>query len=115
MARIPEGDNAYEVNLLTKSEAYRAMEGAADARATLWAGFTPVREVENEGSGYADVALRDAIHAGLVEGPRMLVATRGIAAVGQYPPFNVRPDLVGFPTGAQMVSGVEEARRAARE
>lgn len=115
MARIPEGDNAYEVNLLTKSEAYRALEGAADARATLWGGFTTVRDVESEGSGYADIALRDAINAGLVEGPRMLVATRGIAAVGQYPPFNVRPDIVGFPTGAQMISGVEEARRAARE
>jgi imidazolonepropionase-like amidohydrolase len=115
MARIPQGDNAYEVNLLTKSEAYRALEGAADARATLWAGFTTVRDVENEGSGYADVALRDAINAGLVDGPRMLVATRGIAAVGQYPPFNVRPDLIGFPTGAQMISGVEEARRAVRE
>jgi imidazolonepropionase-like amidohydrolase len=115
MARIREGENAYEVNLLTKSEAYRALEGAADARATLRAGFTTVRDVENEGSGYADVALRDAINAGLVEGPRMLVATRGIAAVGQYPPFNVRPDLVGFPTGAQMISGVEEARRAVRE
>jgi imidazolonepropionase-like amidohydrolase len=115
MARMPQGDNAYEVNLLTKSEAYRALEGAADARATLWAGFTTVRDVENEGSGYADVALRDAINAGLVDGPRMLVATRGIAAVGQYPPFNVRADLIGFPTGAQMISGAEEARRAVRE
>jgi len=91
MPRIPEGEDACEVNLLTKSEAYRALEGAANARATLQAGFTTVRDVENEGSGYADVALRDAINAGLVEGPRMLVATRGIAAVGQYPPFNIRP------------------------
>jgi hypothetical protein len=38
-----------------------------------------VRDVESEGSGYADVALRDAIREGLVEGPRMQVATRGIA------------------------------------
>jgi imidazolonepropionase-like amidohydrolase len=68
MARIPEGDNGYGLNLLTKSEAYRALEGAADARITLHAGFTTVRDVENEGSGYADVALRDAINAGLVEG-----------------------------------------------
>ncbi len=115
MARIPDGEGGYELNLLTKSEAFRALEGAANARATLQAGFTTVRDVENEGSGYADVALRDAINAGLVEGPRMLVATRGIAAVGQYEPFNVRPDLIGFPTGAEMISGVEEARRAARE
>jgi imidazolonepropionase-like amidohydrolase len=61
------------------------------------------------------VALRDAINQGLVDGPRMKVATRGIAAVGKYFPFDVSPDLVDFPTGAQMVSGPEEARRAARE
>jgi imidazolonepropionase-like amidohydrolase len=115
MMRAPKGPDGYALNLLTKSEAFRALEGAADARATLEAGFTTVRDVENEGSWYADVALRDAIQQGLVEGPRMLVATRAIAAVGQYNPFGISPDLRDFPTGAQMVSGVEEARRAVRE
>src|SRR6202521_1072187 len=115
MARIADDPNGYAVNLLTKSQAYRALEGAANARATLEAGFTTVRDVENEGSEYADVALRDAIKGGLVEGPRMRVATRGIAAVGQYFPFGISPDLTDFPTGAQMVSGPEEARRAVRE
>ena len=109
------GTESYAQHLLTRSQADRALEGAADARATLRAGFTTVRDVESEGSGYADVALRDAINRGLVEGPRMLVATRGIAAVGQYMPIGVSPDLEHFPTGAQMVSGVEEARRAVRE
>jgi imidazolonepropionase-like amidohydrolase len=115
MARIPDGPNGYALNLATKSQAFRALEGAADARVTLYAGFTTVRDVENEGSGYADVALRDAIEQGLVEGPRMQVATRAIAAVGQYNPFGVSPDLTDFPTGAQMVSGAEEDRRAVRE
>jgi imidazolonepropionase-like amidohydrolase len=115
MARIPGGPDGYTLNLATKSQAFRALEGAYDARITLQAGFTSVRDVENEGSGYADVALRDAINQGLAEGPRMQVATRAIAAVGQYNPFGVSPDLTDFPTGAQMVSGVEEARRAARE
>jgi imidazolonepropionase-like amidohydrolase len=115
MLREPEGPNSYVLNLVTKSEAFRALEGAADARVTLEAGFTTVRDVENEGSWYADVALRDAINQGLVEGPRMQVATRGIAAVGQYNPFGVSPDLRAFPTGAQMVSGVEDVRRAVRE
>lgn len=105
----------YGTMLLTKSQAYRALEGASNARRTLLAGFTAVRDVENEGSGYADVALRDAINRGLVEGPRMKVATRAIAVIGQYPPFGVSPDLPDFPRGAQMVSGVEEARRAVRE
>jgi imidazolonepropionase-like amidohydrolase len=115
MARIPDRPDGYILTLATKSQAFRALEGAADARATLEAGFTTVRDVENEGSGYADVALRDAIDQGLVPGPRMQVATRGIAAVGQYNPFRVSPDLPDFPTGAQMISGVEEARRAVRE
>ena len=115
MARIPAGPDGYTLNLATKSQAFRALEGAYDARITLRSGFTTVRDVESEGSGYADVALRDAINKGLAEGPRMQVATRAIAAVGQYNPFGVSADLTDFPTGAQMISGVEEARRAVRE
>jgi imidazolonepropionase-like amidohydrolase len=115
MARFAGTPDGYLLGLATKSQAFRALEGAANARATLNAGFTTVRDVENEGSGYADVALRDAINQGLVDGPRMQVATRGIAAVGQYNPFGVSADLTDFPTGAQMVSGVEDARRAVRE
>jgi imidazolonepropionase-like amidohydrolase len=115
MARIPDGPDGYIVMLATKSEAYRALEGAANAKLTLNAGITTIRDVESEGSGYADVALRDAINDGLVDGPRMLAATRAIAAVGRYMPMGVSPDLTHFPTGAQMVSGVDEARRAARE
>jgi imidazolonepropionase-like amidohydrolase len=115
MARIPGGPDGYTLNLATKSQAFRALEGAADARVTLHAGFTSVRDVESEGSGYADTALRDAINQGLVEGPRMQAATRAIAALGQYEPFGVSPDLHDFPTGAQMISGVEQARNAVRE
>jgi len=115
MARIADSKDGYTLTLATKSQAFRALEGAFDARLTLNAGFTTVRDVENEGSGYADVALRDAIDQGLAEGPRMQVATRGIAAVGEYEPFGISPDLPDFLTGAQMVSGVEDARRAARE
>jgi imidazolonepropionase-like amidohydrolase len=115
MARIPRGKDGYILNLATKSQAFRALEGAYNARITLEAGYTTIRDVESEGSEYADVALRDAVNQGLAEGPRMQVATRAIAAVGQYNPFGVSPDLPDFPTGAQMVSGVEEARRAVRE
>jgi imidazolonepropionase-like amidohydrolase len=115
LARMPGTREGYTHDLFTKSQAFRALEGAANARATLRAGFTTVRDVENEGAGYADVALRDAIRQGLTEGPRMLVATRAIAAVGSYQPFGLSPDLQDPPTGAQPISGVEEARRAARE
>jgi imidazolonepropionase-like amidohydrolase len=115
MARIDETQGGYVVNLATKSQAFRTLEGAYNAQITLDAGFTTIRDVETEGAGYADVALRDAIEQGLAEGPRMKVATRGIAALGQYEPFGLSPELTNFPTGAQMISGVEDARRTVRE
>ncbi|WP_224242550.1 amidohydrolase family protein [Hyalangium gracile] len=115
LARMPETPEGYAQDLITKSQAFRALEGAANARATLHAGFTTVRDVESEGAFYADVALRDAIRQGLVEGPRMRVSTRGIGAVGTYYPTGLSPDLKDRPTGAQLISGAEEARRAARE
>ena len=48
------------------------LTGARNARLTLEAGFTTVRNVGAD--GYSDVALRDAINAGDVPGPRMLVS-----------------------------------------
>ena len=117
MARMTPGNQVdnYILQLAKKSEAYRALEGAVDARLTLQAGFTTVRDVENEGSGYADVALRTAIDRGLIEGPRMQVATRAIAATGGYFPERLSPDVNSFPRGAQMITGPDEARRAVRE
>jgi imidazolonepropionase-like amidohydrolase len=117
LARTPSGNqiDQYILNLAKNSQAYRALEGAADARLTLEAGFTTVRDVESEGAEYADVALRTAIDRGLVDGPRMQVATRAIAATGGYFPILLSPDLTAFPRGAQMITGVDEARRAVRE
>jgi imidazolonepropionase-like amidohydrolase len=115
MASKVDDNDGYILNLAKKSQAFRALEGASNARKMLEAGYTTIRDVENEGSAYADVALRDAINQGLVPGPRMQVSTRAIAAVGQYEPFGISPDLENFPTGAQLISGSEEARRAVRE
>jgi len=59
----------------------RALHGAANARRTLMAGFTTVRNV---GGTMADRALRDAIAEGLVPGPRMLVANHAIGITGGH-------------------------------
>jgi imidazolonepropionase-like amidohydrolase len=109
-----QANDTYVQELLTKSLAARTIDGVADARITLRAGFTTVRDLGSEGAQYADVALRDAINKGLVEGPRMQVATLAIAATGQYNPFGVSPDLVDFPRGAQEITGADEARRVVR-
>jgi imidazolonepropionase-like amidohydrolase len=74
----------YEALLLTITEnstAYRALQGAANARAMLEAGFTSVRDVGNAGS-YADTDLRRAIEEGLLPGPTIMNAGRIIAPFG---------------------------------
>jgi imidazolonepropionase-like amidohydrolase len=58
---------------LLHSAAEDVLLGVAHARATLSAGFTTVRDV-GVYRAFTDVALRDAINAGIVEGPRMFVA-----------------------------------------
>jgi imidazolonepropionase-like amidohydrolase len=58
---------------LERSEAQEAFSGVRNARATLLAGFTSVRDVGTY-RAFVDVALRDAIANGTVEGPRMKVA-----------------------------------------
>jgi imidazolonepropionase-like amidohydrolase len=59
-----------------------ALTGAKNARVTLEAGFTTVRNVA--ASGYSDVALRDAINAGEVPGPRMLVSGPPLGITGGH-------------------------------
>jgi len=58
---------------LERSEAQEAFSGVRNARATLLAGFTTVRDVGTY-RAFVDVALRDAIDEGTVIGPRMRVA-----------------------------------------
>jgi imidazolonepropionase-like amidohydrolase len=59
-----------------------ALTGARNASRTLRAGFTTARNVGAE--GYADVALRDAIEDGDVEGPRMLVSGPALGITGGH-------------------------------
>lgn len=68
-----EGQSADPATPLKSNPARDAFIGANNARDTLRAGFTTVRDV-GVYRGFADVALRDAIDAGLVPGPRMFVA-----------------------------------------
>ncbi len=67
-----------------ETDAYRAIQGVANARDMLRAGFTTVRDVGNAGN-YADTALRRAIEDGLVPGPTVVNAGRIITPYGgQY-------------------------------
>ena len=69
------------LTVATMSTAKRALLGAKMGREDLEAGITTVRDVGNSGFG-GDVALRDAINAGSVVGPRIRAATRALSAAG---------------------------------
>lgn len=93
----------------------RALLGAAMARETLEAGITTVRNVGHSGIN-GDAALRDAINAGWVQGPRILAATRKLTPPGGQA---VAIQSEGADTIIAQeflaISGAEEARRAVRE
>jgi imidazolonepropionase-like amidohydrolase len=63
------------------TDAYRALQGAANAASMLEAGFTTVRDVGNAGL-YADTDLRHAVEKGLLRGPTIVNAGRIIAPFG---------------------------------
>ncbi|HTU40522.1 MAG TPA: amidohydrolase family protein [Candidatus Aquilonibacter sp.] len=67
----------------------QTLTGAKNARITLQAGFTTVRNVAAD--GYSDVALRDAINAGDVPGPRMLVSGPPLGITGGHADENLLP------------------------
>jgi imidazolonepropionase-like amidohydrolase len=104
----------YEEALLKKSLQYRAIWASVAARKALLAGFTSIRDIETEGAGYGDVALRDAINEGIVIGPRMQCATRALSITGGYSPYGYSPDVV-VPRGAQIADGIDGVRKAVRE
>jgi len=74
---------------LTSTPAKEAINGVVNARTTLLAGFTSVRNVG--AGGYVDVDLRDAINAGQVAGPHMLVSGPAMGITGGHCDDNLLP------------------------
>ncbi|HKA17479.1 MAG TPA: amidohydrolase family protein [Blastocatellia bacterium] len=70
--------------VITKSQAFRTVQGVAAAKRDLEAGFTTMRDLDSEGAGFADVALRDGINRGIVPGPRLLVSTYALTITGGH-------------------------------
>lgn len=94
--------------------AKRALLGAAMGREMLEAGFTSVRDLGNSGVN-GDVALRDAIRDGWIQGPRMVVSTRALSATGgQF--GGMTPEVQKLIEQEYVViNGADEARRAVRQ
>lgn len=110
------GDGDWQHSGLTDLPGQLALLGAAHAQQTLEAGFTTVRVV---GSRYFnDLALRNAINAGWILGPRILGAGTSFGITGGHCDEldGLRPAVVGHESGIAdgVADGVDQAREAVR-
>src|SRR2546430_1360575 len=94
------------------STAREALHGARNARRTLEAGFTTVRNVGAK--DYADIALRDAINDGDVIGPRMVASGPALGITGGHCDENLLPPAFHF-FGEGVADGVEAVQHKVRE
>jgi imidazolonepropionase-like amidohydrolase len=106
------GNTQFGYDVLGISVPREALIGAKNARITLEAGFTTIRNVG--AGGYTDVALRDAINDGDVPGPRMLVSGPALGITGGHCDNNLLP----FEYHAKelgVADGVEGVQQKVRE
>ncbi len=105
----PYDETPWADQVLKESLALRTARATVHARNTLLAGFTTIRDLGTEGAGDADTGVRQAIEAGIIPGPRLLISGRAIVATGSYAP--ARTDY-GFdpPQGAEEADGPELQR-----
>ena len=89
-----------------------ALSGAKNARVTLLAGFTTVRNVG--ASGYSDIALRDAINDGDIPGPRILASGPALGITGGHCDENLLAPEFHF-VGDGVADGVDAVRHKVRE
>lgn len=106
----PDFDN----QILRDSYQYRTLTALANAQKDLMVGFTTLRDLKTLGAMYSDVDLRNAIDRGIVTGPRMQVATRGIQATGGFIMRGYSPE-VPLPSALQVVDSPWAAREAVRD
>jgi imidazolonepropionase-like amidohydrolase len=94
------------------STAREALHGARNAKRTLEAGFTTVR---NLGAfDYSDIALRDAINDGDVIGPRIVASGPALGITGGHCDENLLPPAFHFQAGG-VADGVEAVQHKVRE
>jgi len=107
--------NQDELDNFKKPPTQVAIEATVYARRTLLAGFTTVRDLGSQ--DMVDVGLRNAINAGKVPGPRMLIAVQGLCTLGGHcdPTGGYRTGLMKEPDPTQgVISGADQGRAAVR-
>jgi imidazolonepropionase-like amidohydrolase len=97
---------------LTNTDAKEAINGVVNARTTLMAGFTTIRNVG--AGGYTDVDLRDAINAGQVPGPHMQVSGPPLGITGGHCDENLLP-IAYHQVGEGVADGISAVQQKVRQ
>ena len=104
----------FEDQILHQSYQYRTLTALANAQKDLLAGFTTLRDLKTLGAMYSDIDLRNAIDRGIVWGPRMQVATRGIQATDGFIMRDISAEMA-VPAALAVADSPWAAREAVRD
>ena len=97
---------AEDLQTVQESVPQRTIMATLHARDDLMAGFTAERDMGTEGAGSADVAVRDAINAGRIPGPRLRLSCNAINILGGH------EDAIGFNPAQHVLPNADYANSA---
>jgi imidazolonepropionase-like amidohydrolase len=103
----------FAVDQISKTQGFLALRSYSNVRKDLEMGFTALRTLHTP--GYVDVALRDAIDQGLIEGPRIKAAGQGLTITGGHMDHGDWAPEVTVAGRTGVCDGPWACRRAARE
>ena len=98
---------AEDLQTVEESVPWRVILAEQAAKADLLAGFTAERDMGTEGAGSADTAVRDAINAGIIPGPRMRISGNAISVLGGH------EDAIHYNPAEHISSNADYANNAA--
>ena len=111
---LGEGNPNQRLEAVTKTTSDQVLDGVVHARRTLEAGFTTVADCGD--TNEAIFALRDAIKAGKVPGPRILAAGEPLSPHGGHGDVtHYRPDVIHDLEDSTLCTGADECARKTRQ
>ena len=101
-----------DLAVLRETAAHGAIYAVINAKKTLEAGFTTIREAGS--TNYVDVAVRDAIDRGLIPGPRIHASGPSLGSTGGHADVNGWSPTIAIPGTGAIVDGPDAIRRQVR-
>ena len=102
-----------DLSVLKETAAHGAIYAVINAKKTLDAGFTTIREAGS--TDYVDVAVRDAVNRGLIPGPRIHASGPALGSTGGHADVNGWSPTLAIPGTGAIVDGPDAIRRQVRK